>query len=395
MPDEDQRRAQHRSVGVELELALGRVAAMGGRRAAVSLQRPEHALVDIRAAEDGVEGLQLGRGELRGVQEPAEERGALPHQAHRDEGVQHEGGIAQPAEAVVPVARRPDRLGQGGRGGRHHRSRLAEGQQAQRDQAAHDGVAEGAAVVDAPHVGAPVVERRVALGEHGRPPGRDDAGPAAGVGKRDGPRLPRPQRLAPGERALRDLLERDLRLQQQEVAPVGGRPGPAAAPPQPQDALPVVGSGRDVDVDRRRALDGAHDAQHAPGRAQAQATLQGHRHEVGHLEHAVLRLDPGHEHGRVLQIAPRDAATARGADVEPPAALGVEHRGEDGAVVEVGQAEPVDRAVARHQRGHQRVADQRVVPDGRVAARAVGGARRRLRRVVRGLSRSVGGCVHR
>ena len=57
-------------------------------------------------------------GELGGVEQPPEERLGLARAAQLQEGVEREGGVAHPAEAVVPVAFAADLLGQrGGRGG--------------------------------------------------------------------------------------------------------------------------------------------------------------------------------------------------------------------------------------------------------------------------------------
>lgn len=53
---------------------------------------------------------------------------------------------------------------------------------------------------------------------------------------------------------------------------------------------------------------------------------------------------------------------------ESAAALGVEYGGEDAGGVEVGQAQPVDRPIQSHQRDRAAVADDRIVPERRIAA---------------------------
>ena len=94
----------------------------------------------------------------------------------------------------------------------------------------------------------------------------------------------------------------------------------------------------------------------APATARRPAR-QGHR--VGDAHLAALRREHRLQHVGVRQVAPRDGAGTSGASVNRPPRR-VEHRAEDARRVEVGQREPVDRAVVGDQRDRAPVADRRV-----------------------------------
>ena len=75
-----------------------------------------------------------------GAQQPVAPREGLVVVAATHQRLERERGVAQPAEAVVPVAIAPERLGQrGGRRG-HDAARRVVGQGLQRDERAHHGV---------------------------------------------------------------------------------------------------------------------------------------------------------------------------------------------------------------------------------------------------------------
>ena len=72
----------------------------------------ELALGQTRLTEDVVENLQFRMRELCRVEQPVDERAALDvvsEVVHRGDG---EGGIAQPAVAIVPIANAADALRQ-------------------------------------------------------------------------------------------------------------------------------------------------------------------------------------------------------------------------------------------------------------------------------------------
>ena len=70
--------------------------------------------------------------------------------AEHAQRVEGEAGVAQPAVAVVPVARPADLLGQRGGGGGHHRAGRRIGKQLQREGAAGDGIGIWAAIAVVP-----------------------------------------------------------------------------------------------------------------------------------------------------------------------------------------------------------------------------------------------------
>ena len=92
------------------------------------------------------------------------------------------------------------------------------------------------------------------------------------------------------------------------------------------------------------------------------------RHEVVHLAHPVRGQEPGDQDRRVGQVQlPGHVVVPVRRDLVEAAPVGVQQRREHAGRVEPGNAEPVERAVAGHQRRRLQVADQPVVGDVRVA----------------------------
>jgi hypothetical protein len=88
------------------------------------------------------------------------------------------------------------------------------------------------------------------------------------------------------------------------------------------------------------------------------------RHEVHDGDHAGPGLELGLEHERVVAVRPPDARHGAGRRETPAAVgLGTQQGGEAGRVIEPGQAQPVDGAVAADQRRGLAIADHRVVLD--------------------------------
>src|SRR3989475_8781175 len=126
--------------------------------AAVAAQMIEHALGHVGAAVEPIEHAQARRRQSRGVHEPPEERRRLLTTAELEERLDREGGVTDPAVAVIPVALAADRLRQ--RRGRRRRDGAGwrEDEQLQRQRAPHDGIAPGASVRELPRP--PLPERR-------------------------------------------------------------------------------------------------------------------------------------------------------------------------------------------------------------------------------------------
>ena len=117
------------------------------------------------------------------MEEPGEEGAGLLRFAGGEEGGDADGGVAGPGVAVVPVAVAADALGQrrGRRGDRRAGRRV--GEQLQRDEAAHDGVA----VVGDLDTGGPGAPAGLVAGQLGGGHRRrdDDERAAAGDGDDD------------------------------------------------------------------------------------------------------------------------------------------------------------------------------------------------------------------
>ncbi len=136
----------HLAVDVELKLLRGQVADPDRPRSAVSSQVIQRALGGRLVAVDVVEHPQLGPGQAGGVQQPVDEGVGLVHATQTDQRAHRERGVAQPAEAIVPVERPADPLGQ--RGGRRgdHGTRGSEDHELEGQRAANHRLAAGAVV---------------------------------------------------------------------------------------------------------------------------------------------------------------------------------------------------------------------------------------------------------
>ena len=88
------------------------------------------------------------------------------------------------------------------------------------------------------------------------------------------------------------------------------------------------------------------------------------RHAVDHGDGPVVGLELGLQDERTLMVPAAGGADGAGGGQEPAAVLGgAQQGGEAGGRVEARHAQPIDRAVARHQGARLAVADQRVVLD--------------------------------
>ena len=109
-----------------------------GARAAVAAELLQLDLVGARHAVERVEVGDVGAAAAEAdAHQPGEEGVGLVDHAHLEEGVQREGGVAQPGEAVVPVALATDLLGKAGGRRRDDGAGGRVGHQLQRQRRAH------------------------------------------------------------------------------------------------------------------------------------------------------------------------------------------------------------------------------------------------------------------
>ncbi len=128
-------RVEQRAPDVVLLLVVGAVADPHRPRALVAGQVVEALLGEPGLAVDPVHDLQDALLPLGHVGDEVEEVVGLPVEAERVEPPQHERGVANPREAVVPVALAARTLGQRRGGGRHQCARGRVGQPLERERA--------------------------------------------------------------------------------------------------------------------------------------------------------------------------------------------------------------------------------------------------------------------
>src|SRR6056297_438510 len=130
----------HRAIDVVLVLLVGLIAEAHRSHTPITGQGLDHALGEIGAAADGVDGLQLLQSGLGvDVDDVAQ---ILLHGLRGAEAVQHvhhEVAVAQPAVAVIPVAPAARGLRDGGGHRRDHRARVLESAELQRDGRTYHG----------------------------------------------------------------------------------------------------------------------------------------------------------------------------------------------------------------------------------------------------------------
>ena len=129
------------AVHVELELPRRRVADPHGPAALVAGQMRQLELRQVAFAQRAVEDLEVRRVAADGAQQPVAPRARLVEETGPEQRVEREGGVAQPAVAVIPVAAAAELLGQaGGRRG-HDAAARSVGQRLEREQGAPERVA--------------------------------------------------------------------------------------------------------------------------------------------------------------------------------------------------------------------------------------------------------------
>ncbi len=160
-------RVEDHAPDVVLRLLVRAVADAHRPGALVAVQVVEHVLVEVAAAVDAVDDLQVTVVTLDQVAEERDVVVGLPLEAEGVQAPQRERGVAHPGVAVVPVALAAGRLGQrgGGRGG--DRAGGRERQALERQRAA--GQVAAPAVVGEAAAGQPVLP--VVRGPHQPPVG--------------------------------------------------------------------------------------------------------------------------------------------------------------------------------------------------------------------------------
>src|SRR5581483_1984890 len=122
-------------VNVELKLIVRGVSDPHRFESAVALQMRQLALGQRRLAVDVVEHLQARLSEPGGVQQPTQEGARFGDETQIDEGLQYQRGVAQPAVAIVPIARTAGTFRQRSGGGGDDSAGQAVGQQLEGDRA--------------------------------------------------------------------------------------------------------------------------------------------------------------------------------------------------------------------------------------------------------------------
>jgi hypothetical protein len=291
------------------------------------------------------------------------ERLRLAGEAEAEQGVDAEGGVADPDVAVVPVALAAELFGEAGGGGGDDGAGGGVGQEFEGEGGAVDHLAPAAPVAGLGDPAPPVGDRR----------GELVLGLLAGAG-------------AGGHLAV-DLVEGEhlgLALVELEVGPhvdlvalqgdgggqreglLGGlEEGHVADHPRGVRAGAVVEPRGDLGPERDRAAHAQHAADQAvPG---GRVRFTGHRHEVLDLADALLGVEPGDQDVGVGEVELLGARGHGGGELEGAAAFRVQDRGEDAGGVEGRAAVPVDRAVGAHQRHAPQIADQSVLGDGQIS----------------------------
>ena len=274
--------------------------------------------------------------------------------AGQQQGVQRERRVAHPAIAVVPVARTADPFGKrGGRRGDDPPGRCVD-EALERDARAHHGVAPAAVVraLRAPCI--PLVLHHV---EHRK--WIDGQWPRLVRWKeRDHER----HALAACHREIRDRAEIlavriDARTHLRRERTGRGEQRPVHAA-HPRNHTAVAEAQHELHAHRHPATQPRHDAHDI-------RALVPRRHEVGDADRAGGRLELRFQDQRAVAIPSRCPAHRPRGRQQPATLLRrAQQRAEARGVVEARHAEPVDRAVAAHERGGAQIADRRVVLDG-------------------------------
>src|SRR5512138_3489441 len=349
--------ATRETLDVELALRGSRVAHAHGRRGFIPREPGKLPFRQAPFARDAVHDLHLPGAAGHRAHQPFAPDARFLVEAGVQEREQRERGVAQPAVAIVPVAHPAQALGKRGRRRRYDAAGRRVGERLERNErAAHGGRPRaGRGTTAGPIAPVPLglAERTARIDRL-----RDlQVRRAVGQDEREGlSRLDLEARARPHVA----VLERHRRAQHDLVRPRDRADAPALGEPgDPRDRAAVVE---------------AQDELHFHGDAPAPADDRAHevrlraanRHEIDQRDRARIGFPFGLEDERIGTVTPLRLDSLRRGEL-PPAVLGrAEERGEARGRVETRQAQPVDRAVAPHQRSALAVADQRIVLDPRV-----------------------------
>ncbi len=342
------------AVDVELQLVRRRVADAHGPRAFVT-GKPRHLpLGETPLAGDAIHDLHLVGCARERAQKPIAPGFRLLVVAGVHQGLQREGRVAQPAVAVVPVARAGELLRERGRRRRDDAAGGAIGQRFQGDQRAGDRFA---VLLDGRCLLAPVAPELLGGAERlQRIDGRRRADPGGRVAENER------YGLAGGDDELRDRLHVlaasfDRRAQDGAVGPGNRAHRFFVEANHPGHDRPVIEAQDELGAHRDLAAF-AHDQAHDVGR------LAARRHEVDHGDDAILRFVRRLEDEGILAVGTRRLGVPVDGPEQPAAVLGrAEQRGKASPAVESGPTEPVDRPVLGDERRRLAVADQGIIFD--------------------------------
>ncbi len=132
---------EHFAIDVELKLLGGGVADAHGLGTFIAGELRQLEFGKAALAGDAVHDLHLLGASGDGAKQPIAPGFGFVGEAGFHERVKREGGIAQPAEAVIPVAYAADFFGQGGGGGGDDAAGLVMSERFQRDKRAKNGFA--------------------------------------------------------------------------------------------------------------------------------------------------------------------------------------------------------------------------------------------------------------
>ena len=365
----DPDRVEQLAEDVELELRVGAVADAYRPRAPVALEPVELDLGKQPFPADPVHDLQLARAAGSRPLQPVDVRLRLLSVAEREEGIQRQRRVAQPAEAVVPVALAADLLRQRRRRRRDDRARRPVRQPFEDERAADDLLAVRALVGAAVGPRRPRRARGLELRVHlvARQPSWREL--VRKLVREDDERL-----LAGAQRpvALRrrelGVAERELALEHERVRAAVGDDEVVRERLEPRSRQPVVEARDELHLHRDLALGAADGPDQLVVRMRLADARLAEREEVDQHQRSGRRPERRLQHVRPRQVAPgRLVVVVERRDPEEAGLRPIEDPPEDRPRLEAMEGAPVDRAVLRDERTRVAVGDQAVIGDRKVA----------------------------
>jgi hypothetical protein len=361
------------AVDVELELIEGAVADADGPRAAVPVEVVERVFGQVAPAVDPVHDLQgsVPAGFVDARLQPLHEPRRLLGEADPQQRVEGERGVPDPGVAVVPISHASQLLGEAAGGRRDDGARGLEREKLEDQRGAVDDLAPAAAVGALREPSPPELDGGLEqLGRLVARRGQATSDARGGPPEHERRALPLREHKPGGDAVGAGPKGEVRRERERQVRPLEHRTGRRERDPGPRAGVVECGRAEELEFDAasRHAhaphdlivpLGGIHDAG---------------RHEVPDLAHSRLREEAGDQNVgvRPVELLEHDLGvghlrvgrTLHGADREAASFVVVEQGPEHARRVEVGKAEPIDRATPAHQRHRAHVADHAVVLDG-------------------------------